>query len=173
LKNRLDLEQIQLESMIWDITPCSPLKVDQLATCFHAGIFSVYLALKTEAMCFYKTSVNFQRNKRGYNSQASTLHKHCRENLKSNWKSFYVTQDSDSLPTKSTLIYFYLYWASSLPIPCEYENSCITNIYIYDYVNEPTKWITVFPEQQVVLLYYLIKMLYIYSHAVAFNLAVR
>jgi hypothetical protein len=57
--------------IFWDITPCSPLKVNrQLATCFHAGIL---LGLFDSEDRGSVTLVNFQRTTRRYIPEDSTL----------------------------------------------------------------------------------------------------
>jgi hypothetical protein len=72
-------------TVFWDITPCSPLKVNRrfggtfrlnlqgrisrakyqrkstlLATCFSLVSCSDYLTLNMEAICFFETSVDFE-----------------------------------------------------------------------------------------------------------------
>jgi hypothetical protein len=75
-------------SIFWDITPCSPLKVNKhfalLATCFNAGFLADYSStLKMEAKYSSETSDDFQRTTRRYNSEDRTPHNHRCENLKS------------------------------------------------------------------------------------------
>jgi hypothetical protein len=94
-------------SMFWDITPCSPLKVNRrfVLTCrlhlhgrrisqtenqlcwlpaFALLSCSAYsLTLEMEATCSSKTSVEFQRTTRRYTPEDGTLHNHHCENLKS------------------------------------------------------------------------------------------
>jgi hypothetical protein len=46
----------------------------KLATCFHTGfLLGLFLSLKMEAICSYKTSVDFQRTPHHYISEDSTL----------------------------------------------------------------------------------------------------
>jgi hypothetical protein len=63
--------------IFWDITPCSPLKVNRcfggtwrfhlLATCSHSGfLLNSFSTLKMEAIYASKTSVDFQRTTRRY-----------------------------------------------------------------------------------------------------------
>jgi hypothetical protein len=80
-------------SVFWDITPYSPLKVNRrfggtyrlcLPPAFTLVSCSVYSsALKMEATCFSKISVDFQRTTRRYIPENSTLHSQRCENLKS------------------------------------------------------------------------------------------
>jgi hypothetical protein len=55
-------------TILWDITPCSPLKVNRR---FLLGIFST---LKMEAMCSSEMSVDFQQATRRHAPEDSTLH---------------------------------------------------------------------------------------------------
>jgi hypothetical protein len=93
-------------SIFWDITPCSPLKVNRrfggtrtlhfqgrrisqtskslLATCFHAGFFWLILRpWRWGATCSSETSVDFQRATRRYIPEYISLHNRRCENLKS------------------------------------------------------------------------------------------
>jgi hypothetical protein len=85
-------------SIFWDITPCSPLKVNRrfggtcrlhlqgralLATCFalvSCFYYSSTLKMNTRSS---ETSVDFQRTTRRYIPEDRTHHNHHRENLKS------------------------------------------------------------------------------------------
>jgi hypothetical protein len=83
--------------VLWDITSCSPLKVNQhfgrtwclhlqalLATCFKLVSCSAYSwTLKMEATCSSETSVDFQRTTHRYIPEHRTLHNHHCENLSS------------------------------------------------------------------------------------------
>jgi hypothetical protein len=101
-------EELCLKSTtFWDITPCSPLKVNRHfgGTCrlHHQGrrisqtrnqlclppaftlvsCLAYTLTLKMEATCSLETSVDFQRTTWCYIPEDSTLHNHRCENLKS------------------------------------------------------------------------------------------
>jgi hypothetical protein len=94
-------------SVFWDITPCSPLKVDR---CFggtshlhfqgrrirqarnqsEAGrkqilvsFLAYYSTLKMEVTCSSETLIDFQRTTRPYIPEERTLHNHRCEELKS------------------------------------------------------------------------------------------
>jgi hypothetical protein len=89
--------------IFWDITSCSPLKVNrhfggryflllkgrrirktELATFFLlVHCLAYYLILKFEATYFPETSVDFQRATCRYIPEDATLHNHRNENLKS------------------------------------------------------------------------------------------
>jgi hypothetical protein len=73
-------------SMLWDITPRSPLKVNRRYLAYSSALkmeaifssemlvsFSAYSNLKMEAMCFSETSIDFQRTTRRYIPEDSTL----------------------------------------------------------------------------------------------------
>jgi hypothetical protein len=68
-----------------DITPCSPLTVNQLGLppAFTLVSCSAYSALKMDVICSSETLVDFQRTTRRYVPECSALHNHCCENLKS------------------------------------------------------------------------------------------
>jgi hypothetical protein len=82
-------------SIFWDITHCSPLKVNRrfggtyrlcLSPAFTLVSCSTYCStLKMEAMCSSETSADFQRTTRHYIPEynCSTLHNLSCENLKS------------------------------------------------------------------------------------------
>jgi hypothetical protein len=95
-------------TIFWDITPCSPLRVNwrfrnthrlhlqgrrisqaknQHKSRWQASMLlscSAYSStLKMEAICSSETSVHFQQTTRRYIPEDSTLHNHCCENLKS------------------------------------------------------------------------------------------
>jgi hypothetical protein len=88
-------------SIFWDITLCSPLKVNQrfrgtchlhlrgrrkslLATCFTPVSFSAYsLTMKMEATCSCELSADFQWTTWCHIPEDRTLHDHQYENLKS------------------------------------------------------------------------------------------
>jgi hypothetical protein len=70
--------------IFWDITLCSPLKVNQrlggtcrfrlLATCSHSGfVLDSFSTLKMEAMYSSKTSVDFQRTTRRFSPEYRIL----------------------------------------------------------------------------------------------------
>jgi hypothetical protein len=60
-------------TIFWDITPCSPLKVNRRA--FTLVSCSAYSSILTmEAICSSETSVDFQRTTRRYIPEDSTLH---------------------------------------------------------------------------------------------------
>jgi hypothetical protein len=74
--------------ILWDITPCSPLKDNRcfggicrfqiqglIATCSYAVFFylAYSAALKMEATCSYKSSVDFKWTTRSYISEDITL----------------------------------------------------------------------------------------------------
>jgi hypothetical protein len=85
--------------VVWNITRCSPLKVNSRfggtsrlhlqgrrirQTRNKSGVGSEQRKLlKTEAICFYETSVDFQRTTQCYIREDGNLHNHCCENLKS------------------------------------------------------------------------------------------
>jgi hypothetical protein len=70
--------------MFWDITSCSPLKVNRLGLppAFTLVSCSTYSTLKMEALCSSETPADFQRTRGRYIRKASTLHNHRRDNLK-------------------------------------------------------------------------------------------
>jgi hypothetical protein len=76
LENMWDLRLtpvVMMSSVFWDITPCSPLKVDRvLSPAFTLVSCSAYSTLKMEAICSSETSVDFQRTKRRYIPEDST-----------------------------------------------------------------------------------------------------
>jgi hypothetical protein len=87
-----------MSSIFWDITPCSPLRVNRrfggiyrlhtaelcLPPAFTLVSCSAYSStLKMEAICFSETSVDFQRTTWRYIQEDSTLHNQRCENLKS------------------------------------------------------------------------------------------
>jgi hypothetical protein len=82
-------------TIFWNITPCSPLKVDrhfggtrrlhdttmkacgkQVSPAFMLICCSAYSTLKTEAICSSETSVDFQQTTWCYIPEDSTLHNH-------------------------------------------------------------------------------------------------
>jgi hypothetical protein len=84
------LTAVVLKSTIfWDITPCSPLKVNRrfggiyclnlhrrialLASCFLVSCLAYSSTLEMEASCSSEMSVDFQRSTRRYISEDSTL----------------------------------------------------------------------------------------------------
>jgi hypothetical protein len=66
--------------MLWDITPCRPLKVNGPALTM---LPCSALTLKMEAICSSETSGDFQRTTRPYIPEDSALHNHRCENLRS------------------------------------------------------------------------------------------
>jgi hypothetical protein len=81
-------------SVFWDITPCSPFKVNRRfgGTAEQADLppafplvscLAYYSTLKMEATCSPETSVDLQRTTRHYISQDETPYNHRCENLKS------------------------------------------------------------------------------------------
>jgi hypothetical protein len=92
-------------SVFWDITPCSPLKVKRcfvgiyrfllqcptsrtryqrgLPAAFNLVSCSAYSTLKMEAICSSETSLDFQRITRRYIPDDSSTHNHRCKNLKS------------------------------------------------------------------------------------------
>jgi hypothetical protein len=74
-------KQIMKSSIVWDITPRSPLKVN--ATCFMlVSCLPSSSALKMETS-LSETQVDFQRTTRRYIPENRTVHTHHYENLKS------------------------------------------------------------------------------------------
>jgi hypothetical protein len=75
-------------TIFWDITLCSPLKVNWAGLCFKPDFMLVSClayssTLKMEAMCTSETSVVFQRTTQFFITEDSSLHDHYCENLKS------------------------------------------------------------------------------------------
>jgi hypothetical protein len=81
------LTAVVMKSIIfWNITPCSPLRVNRrfggtyrlhlqapLATCFHAGFLAYFSTLKMEAICSSEKSVGSQLTTRRYIPEDGTL----------------------------------------------------------------------------------------------------
>jgi hypothetical protein len=63
--------------ILWDITPCSLLKVNRrLPPAFTLfSCLAYFLSLKMEGTCYSETSVDFQRTKMGYIPEDITLQK--------------------------------------------------------------------------------------------------
>jgi hypothetical protein len=57
-------------TIIWDITPCSPLKAPAFTL---VSCLAYSSTLKMEAICFSETSVDFQRNTQRYIPEDSTF----------------------------------------------------------------------------------------------------
>jgi hypothetical protein len=79
-------------TIFWNITPCSPLKVNsrfrgtyrlRFPTTFTQVSCSAYSSLRMKTICSFETSVDFQRTTRRYTPEDSTLHNQSCENLKS------------------------------------------------------------------------------------------
>jgi hypothetical protein len=76
-------------STFWDITPCSPVKLNQrfggrLDACFMLVSCLAYSStLKMEVTCSSGMSVDFHHNTWRYIPEDRTLQSHCCENLKS------------------------------------------------------------------------------------------
>jgi hypothetical protein len=88
-------EKNNMRSVLWDITPCNPSKVNRRfgETCslheadnkLYAGLLLGLLLfnLKLEAICSSETSIDFQRTIRLYIPGDRAFHNHSRENPKS------------------------------------------------------------------------------------------
>jgi hypothetical protein len=74
-------------TVFWDITPCSPLKVNRCC----GGTYRFHLQGRkiSRAICSSEISFDFQRTTRRYIPEDSTFHNHSCENLKS-YNGFYV-----------------------------------------------------------------------------------
>jgi hypothetical protein len=81
---RIKLKLLLKSSILWDITPCRPLKVNvRQATCFTLVSCLAYSStVKMEAKCSSETSVDIQRTTRCYIPEDGILHNHRCENLK-------------------------------------------------------------------------------------------
>jgi hypothetical protein len=63
---------VMKSNIFWDMTPCSPLSVSQLATCLLAELISS--TLKMEAICSSETSIDTQRTTWRHIPENNTLH---------------------------------------------------------------------------------------------------
>jgi hypothetical protein len=78
---------INQSTIFWDITPCSPLRVNRSGSACHLlshwFLLAYFSTLKMEAICSFEMLVDIQRTTWCYIPEDGTLHNHSCENLRS------------------------------------------------------------------------------------------